>query len=212
MPVSSINIDYINWTPIFISILQGAFSIVQLPNGMKRPQVVQAMPLTGLLPMPFVVVTNELDQQEEVPIGQSVPVLGEGFVQPPYSNVWTQTGFDRNMYRVSIFSTSAVERDFYRQLVIATFRANLYYVFQQLGSDITHSYQAASYQTTQSHDGFVPGFYGCDIALEFTGTKNVTIYTSLGIIEKIDVFDFIKTWGDEVDQVVDIVVVPPGNP
>ena len=208
MPVSEINLDAINWDQILIGLLQGAINVVKLPPGVKPATVVHAMPLTGLLPMPFVVVLNELDQQDEIPIGQSNPILGEGFVQPPYTNVWTQTGFGSNTFRISVFSQNAIERRFYRDLIIATFRANLYYVFQQLGSDIVHRYQAISYQAVKTHEGDLPGFYACDVMLEFTGTQNITMYTSYGLINEIDMKSRIYTYGDPTDVVTDEVVVP----
>jgi hypothetical protein len=198
-PVASINLDRTDWDSIFISLLQGAIDVVQLPKGINRCRVVYAMPLNGLQPMPFIVVNNDLLQQEEVPLGQANPTLGEGFLQPPYSKIWTQTGLDKHIYRISILSTSATERSFYRDLIIATFRANLYYIFQQVGNDITHSYQAASYQSTASHDGMLPGFYGADVMLEFTGTNNVSIVTSYGIVEEIISTTIVSPYDDSPD-------------
>lgn len=211
-PVAFVNLDRTYWDQIFITIIQGAVNSVQLPPGINRARVSEAMPLQGLIPMPFVVLNNDLIQQEEVPIGQALPTLGEGFVQPPYVNIATQTAFVRNLFRISVFSQNANERSFYRDLVVATFRANLYYLFQQIGEDITHTFQATNYQATKSGDGLIPGFYASDIMLEFTGTQNITLNTNYGVIDTIDMQYAVNTFEDSVDSVTDEVIVPNDAP
>src|SRR5215469_938236 len=184
-PVSSLQLQTIDFVPILISLLQGAITATQLPNGINKCRVLQAMPINGLPPMPFVVVNPDLIQQEYVPIGESVYNLGGQLQQPNAVNIFTQAGSAKNVFRISIFALSAVERDFYRDLIIAVFRISLISVFQSLGVDWEHHYQATSFQATEVGHGLVPGFYGADILLELLGTSNVTIITHYGIIETI---------------------------
>jgi hypothetical protein len=212
MPVSEIAIDRIDWIQILIAMLQGAINVVQLGPGMKLARVIQAMPLSGLLPMPFVVVNNDLVEQKEIPIGVDSIVLGEGLDLPANSTIWTQTGFDTKIFKIIILSTNAAERSFYKDLIIATFRANLHYIFQPIGNDIVHSYKAIERQTAQSSDGMSPGFYAADVILEVTGTRNVTVFTSFGIIEDIDTFTKTRIWPDIPQPPEDEVVVTTIDP
>lgn len=165
-------------TQTLVRLLQAAVANNVPPAGVQPARVIQAMPLTGLPPMPCVVVTPELLQQAEQKVGQDVE-------QPDATNTWTMSEFALRLYRVSIISTSAVERDYYRNLVIAAFKISLAYVFGPIGENVTHTYQAASYQVVDPHAGQTPGFYGCDVMLELTGTFNLAITTDYGIIATI---------------------------
>lgn len=185
-PVSSLQLDRIDFMPVLISILQGAVNTLQLPTGIERTQVLQAMPLTGIPPMPFIVANPDMIQQDDVPIGQSTyQSLGQGVFQPSNSQTVTVTELARRVFRISVLSLNSVERDFYRDMIIAVFKNSLTTVFQQLGVDVQHNYQASSYQTTQILQGMVPGFYGADVILELRGTSNISLTSTYGIIKTI---------------------------
>ncbi len=185
-PVASFNILRVDFTNILISLLQGAINAVQLPEGIGKCRVLQAMPITGLAPMPFIVVNPDLIQQAAVPIGQSVVGPGMDLSQPNSSNIIVQTEFANNVFRVSTFAINADERNFYRDFIISIFRANLGYVFQAAGADVTHKYQASSYQVTEGQLGMAPGFYAADIMVEFEGNANISITTQYGLISTIN--------------------------
>lgn len=185
-PVSQLQLDRRDITPILISLLQGAINATALPTGINFCRVLQAMPINGAPPMPFVVINPDLVQQADVPIGVSAINLGGQLVQPGQVNIYTQPTSTRNVFRISIFSITPTERDFYRDLVLAVFRISLISVFQSIGMDWRHDFQASSFQTTTSKDGQVPGFYACDVMLTLEGTTNVTVITTYGIIETID--------------------------
>lgn len=184
-PVSSLQLDVIDFVPVLISLLQGAINAATLPPGVQFCRVLQAMPLNGIPAMPFVVINPDLVQQEYVPIGMAAINLGGQLIQPGQVNIYTQPAGVRNVFRISIFSFNPQERDFYRDFVLAVFRISLISVFQSLGLDWQHDFQASSFQTTTTQDGQVPGFYACDVMLTLTGTNNVTLITTYNIIETI---------------------------
>ncbi len=199
-PVYSIDLDRIDFSKIMIGLLQGSINSAALPAGINRARAMHVMPLNGLPPMPFVVINPELVQQEEVPIGQDIPnpIATEDLTK----TIWTRTEFANHVFRVSIFSLNAEERDYYRDLVLATFKISLGYVFAELGLDITHRYQANSFQLQRPTEGMVPGFYGCDVMLEFIGTTNVSVVTTygIGLISEIDTWVFAPP---EPPQIID---------
>lgn len=179
MPVASIDLERDQMLHIMIRLLQGAFSAMTLPDGIDKPQVRNAMPLIGFPPMPFVVIYPELIQQEEVPIGVDVP-------NPDPDNIWQNHEVARRVFRVSVLSRNAGERDYLRDAIIAVFRSSLAYFLTEIGQDMRQRWQGASYQNSADNKGELPGFYGCDLMLEFSGVFQLAIITSYGIIEKID--------------------------
>lgn len=173
-PASIVVVDFDPITEILIRLIQGALQSMTLPKGVKTAQVVQAMPLGGNIPMPLVVVNLDLVRQGTIPIGQSTSALNSQLtgVGAPASG-FIQTGFAVRTYRVSILSTNAPERDFYRGAVVGVFEAIWGTVLQPLGLDVTHKWIVDSGQVANDRVGQSPGFYFAEVMLEFEGTFNV---------------------------------------
>lgn len=178
MPVASVDLQQDEMTRIIIRILQGMFNALALPPGINKPNVSHAMPLVGFPVMPFVVCYPELVQQNEVPIGVDV-------AQPDEKNLWENHEIVHRVYRVTIYSNNAVEREYLRDAVIACFRSALAFFLNLIGHDMRQRWQAASYQQSSEQKGLVPGFYGCDILLEFSGVYSIAFTTSYGVINEI---------------------------
>lgn len=177
-PVLSVDIEQDGLTRALIRLLQGFFNSLAIPGKGPRPQVLHALPLQGWPPLPLVVIYPELVQQSEVPIGKDVETVdGTG--------TWVNTEFASRTYRISVLASNAPEREFYRDAVVGFFKVGLAYFLSQIGQDVRQRYQAASYQITGDNQSMSPGFYGCDIALEITGTHNITVTTSYGVIHAI---------------------------
>lgn len=203
--VNSVNIEQDSLTTIFMRIIQGGVNTQTLPPGISVAQIIQAMPINSLPPLPSIVVTPELVQQHYVPIGADVPQFIDN--KGAQANVWTLSEQADRTYRVSVLSGSATEREFYRDAVIAWFRIMLSQVLQPMGYDITHRYQAAMYQVSDQNSGQTPGFYGCDISCEFTGSRNVAVVTNYGPIAAIMVSAAVS------DQTIQTASLPPtGTP
>lgn len=174
-------------TRLLIRLLQAGITNLTLPARLQspgvlnqgRPIVSNAMPITGFPPLPFIVVNQDLVQQENVPIGQNV-------VQPNADNLWTQSSYAKKIWRVSVLTRTPDERDFYRDSLIAIFQSLLGSVFARIGANMSHRYQAASGQTSDEYQGKSPGFYFADVMLEVLGTFNFTIATSFGRIDAIE--------------------------
>lgn len=175
---SSFNLESDGITQIMQRLLQAAVTNNIPPTGVKPARVAQAMPLNGMPPMPFVVLTPELLQQHEQQIGEDVEL-------PDNNNIWTMSEFASRLFRISAIAQTAVERDYYRNLIVAVFKMACAYVFSQIGDNVTHTWQAASYQVSDANQGLGPGFYGVDVLVEITGTFNLAIMTSYGLIETI---------------------------
>jgi hypothetical protein len=178
-PVSSVEILQSNLDQTMIRLMQGGIDSMQLPEGIGRAKVSHAMPLTGFPPLPFLVVYEELLQQEEVPIG------GDISNPDPVTGIATFSNFARRLYRVTVLSQNPQERKFYRDAVIAFFKVWLATFFSAIGSDLRQKFIATSYQVSGDTINKSPGFFGCDIALEITGTLNVAVVTTYGIINEI---------------------------
>lgn len=196
LPTGSILIDPDGLTSLLIRLLQAGVSNMTLWPGIKLATVSNAMPITGFPTLPFVVVNLDLIQQENVPIGQNTE-------QPDGSNIWTVASYAKRIWRVSVLSTTAAERDFYRDGLIAIFQSLLGSVFSALGSNMSHRFQAASGQTSDEYQGKSPGFYFADVMMEVLGVFNTTIQTSFGLIETI------TTAVTLPDAQVDRTIVPP---
>lgn len=165
-------------TQILTRLLQAAIDNNTPPPGVKPGRVLQAMPLAGLPLLPSVVITPEI-------LGQEYQKIGDDVELPDVTNTWAMEEQARWLYRVSVIASSAVERDYYRNLIIAVFKIVHAYVFAPIGENVTHNYQAASYQVVDPQKGMTPGFYGCDVMLEMVGTFNLSITTSYGVISTI---------------------------
>lgn len=161
---------------VFIRILTGAVRTLTMPAGMNTPEVYNAMPVGGLPPMPFIAVNEELIQQSHVPIGQDV-------FDASNNNTITIAAYAKRMWRISLFSNSAQERDFIRDYLIAALHVIAKDLFEPLGRNISHRFQAVNYSTAK--DGEVPGFFGTDILYDTEGTYNTSLTTSFGSISHI---------------------------
>jgi hypothetical protein len=178
-PVAGVNIEQDELTWIMFRLLKAGLSNLSLPAGIQPiKDVVQAMPLGDLPPTPIVVANPEMIQQADQQIGADTEVVAS-------DNTFTRSELARRVFRVSVISQNAVERDFYRDAIIAIFKVALTYVLQPLGNDVRHSWQAESYQVSDEQKSFVPGFYGCDLLLEITGIYNIAITTTYGLIQTI---------------------------
>lgn len=170
-------------TALLIKMLQGAVNALAVPNNVSKVTVLQAMPIVGVPPMPFITVNLDVIQQDQIPIGQQVPIyqdLGNGTV------VATIAGYCHRMFKISILADNAVERDFYRDMMPGFLEIFATYVLAQAGLNNEHKYQIASGQVAKDPVGKAPGFYFADVMLEFSGNLNITVSTNYGLIEHID--------------------------
>ena len=170
------------FTQLLIRLLQAGLDNAPRPPGtaVQPAQVVTKMPSGGWPPTPFVVVNLDLLQQGETAIGQDV-------LNPDANNLWTLPGWARRVWRISVLSPDADERDFYRDTLMVVFRALKATLFSQIGYNITHSFQAASGTSADEWVGLGPGFYWADVMMEVEGVFDVTIATGFGLIEAFDV-------------------------
>lgn len=180
-PVATLNINREPFTAILIRLLQAGVSALTIPNGIKAAQVMHAMPLMGLPPLPFVVVNLDLMQQDAIPIGQSLPLVDSDTQQ-------TITGFVSRTYRISVLAENSQTRDFYRDNIAGMLNVIYGPVLQPLGVDVTHRFQITSGQVADDRKAQMPGFYYADIMLDFIGTLDVVMSASslYGLIERID--------------------------
>lgn len=170
-------------TQLLIRLLQAAVSNAPVPAGVTVApvQVTTRMPQGGLAATPFVVVNQDLIQQNDTMIGQDVVLV----TKP--DNLWTLPGWAKRVWRISVFSQNADERDFYRDTILMAFRALKATLFSQIGLNIRHSYQATSGTTHDEFIGQMPGFYWADVMFDLEGVFDVTILTGFNLIERINV-------------------------
>ncbi len=179
-PASSITTVPDALTQMLIRLLQGGVNSLVLPSGVARTAVTTQMPQGGWQALPFIVVNLDLIQQSETQIGEDV-------VNPNPGNDWSLWVNAKRVWRVSVMSTDAEERDFYRDSLLSIFRVLKATVFSPIGYNVTHSFQAASYTTAKEWDGHTPGFYGADLMLEIDGVFNTAVLTSYSTISEITV-------------------------
>lgn len=177
-PVASITIEPDPVLAVMMRLIEAGLRNITPPEGINRPRISLAMPLDNAPALPLIVIAPELDQMMEQPIGVDVP-------KPDNQNIWQIMDLQKRVLRVSILSLNAVERDYFKVAVISIFKSLLGTVLAQLGQDVRHGYQAASYQQTKEALDQVPGFYGCDVMLEVTGQFNVVVTTTYGVIAEI---------------------------
>lgn len=189
-------------TSLLIRLLQASLDNAPRPSGVtvNPVQVTTKMPAGGWAAMPFVVVNMDLFQQRDVAVGQDALIANA-------QNQWTIPGWSRRVWRVSVLSQDADERDFFRDTLLIAFRALKATLFNFIGQNVRHDYQANSGTTGDEWTGEGPAFYWADVMMILEGSFDVTILTGFGLIEKIDV-----AVGTSNGSVVDEVVVPPGAP
>lgn len=178
IPAAGISSFSDQFGPLFIRLLQAAVNSVTLPPGIKPVQITTQMPVGGWQALPFVVVNLDLVQQEDTGVGQDVP-------NPGQDNVWPYSLFAKRVYRVTVLSASAGERDFYRDYLLATFQVLRSYVFVPLGLTMRQTFQAASGTDAKEWEGKIPGFYYADLLLDIEGVYDVLITSNYGLIETI---------------------------
>lgn len=184
-------------TAMLIKLLQGAVNTMVLPAGVRKTGVLQAMPIGGIPAMPFITINLDLIQQEQIPIGQSVPIYnliaGQG--------VATITGFVHRSFKISVLSDNATERDFYRDALPGVFEVFAAFVLAPAGLNVEHKYQAASGQVAKDTIGKGPGFYFADVLLAFSGSFNITVTTDYGLVGTLD-FVATSSGGAETEVIV----------
>ena len=203
VPGGSIVTSPDSFTQLLIRLLQAGLDNAPRPAGVtvNSIQVTTKMPSGGWGTLPFAVVNLDLIQQSETMVGQDV-------LAPDAQNRWTLPGWARRVWRVSVLSPSADERDFYRDALLIVFRALKATLFSQVGQNIRHTFQAASGTSADEWVGLGPGFYYADVVMEIEGTFDVTIATGFGPIGAIDV-----TLGIEppAEPATPVVPVGPGG-
>ncbi len=165
-------------TQILIRALQGALNCMTLPPGVQKPLITIRMPTNGWQAMPFIVVNVDLIQQTEVEIGEDV-------VNPDADNHWTLFANAKRVWRVTIMSQDAEERDFFRDSLLAVFRVLKATAFAPIGLDVSHTFQAVSYSSAQEWEGVTPGFYAADLMLEINGVFPAAVLTNYPTILQI---------------------------
>jgi len=163
---------------ITLRLFQGFVNSAPLFPGVPRPLLSTQMPQNGFQAMPFIVMNLDLIQQSEVQIGEDVS-------NPDLNNDWTLYANAKRMWRMTVLSQSADERDWWRDSLLAAWRAMIPTAFQPLGLNVSHSFQANSYTETAEYEGKAPGFYGADLMLELDGVFPVAVLTGYGLIETI---------------------------
>ena len=169
---------HIGDTALLIRLLQAAINNLTLPPGIPPAQVMTRMPANGWTAMPFVVVNLELIQQSDTEIG-------EDFANPGNDNVWTLFANARRIWRVTVQSQSAEERDYYRDTLLAIFRILYVSPYSYIGLNVEHSFQAVSYTSVEEWQDVIPGFYCADLLLELDGLFPATVVTNYPIIQNI---------------------------
>jgi hypothetical protein len=177
----SLIINRLNMTELLQKLLWGGIQSLPLPSNYKKPIVYHAMPLTGQPPLPLITINLDLFQQQgnEIPIGQNIP-------RYDITGSWNVEAMAKWRYIVAVLTTSAQEREFYRDAIISLFHSILYAPMNALGKNISHSFQSTNGQISGDRDN--PGFYWSEIALEMTGTFSVEIDNNPGLVNNIDLF------------------------
>lgn len=180
-------------TELFIRLIQGGIGNLALPAGINPVQVTTQMPLGGWQALPFIVVNMDLVQQQDTMIGEDV-------LNPDANNNWTIPVYAKRMWRITVLSRNAKERDFYRDSLIAIWRVLKATVFAQIGLDMRHDFQAASGTDVNEWEGKAPGFYYADVMCTIEGAYDNIILTNYLVIKEIAV---------GVTPIQDPVIIPP---
>lgn len=182
-PAAQLTVTPEQLTQLLIRLLEGGLQSLNLPaNISKLPQVTQAMPLGGNIPLPLIVINQDIVQQADTSIGQSMAPF-------PGADPLTQQliSLTRRVFRVSILALNAPDRDFFREAVVAIFEAIWLTVLAPFGLDVVHRWQVSSGQVAKDPVQMAPGFYFADIMLEFVGNLSFTLTPGFGIIKQIAV-------------------------
>ena len=177
----SLILNRLDLTELLAKMLWGGLQSLPLPSNYKTPQVYHAMPLTGQPPLPLVTINLDLFQQvdDDIPVGQNVPDYN-------INGSWSVAALAKWRYIIAILTTSAAEREFYREAIIGLFHGFLYAPLDALGMNVSHSFQSTNGQTTGDGSRMNPGFYWSEIALDLSGTYRLSIDNNPGQINDID--------------------------
>lgn len=169
-------------TQLLIRLLQAACDNAPKPLGttVQPAQVTTKGPAGGWPATPFVVVNLAMFQQRDTAVGQDVLV-------PDANNLATLPGWAKRVWQISVLCPDADERDFYRDTLLIAFRALKATLFNVIGQNVRHEWQATSGPISEEWTGQAPVFYWSEIMLVLEGVFPVTIATGYGVIAAIDV-------------------------
>lgn len=185
-PAASIKLEPDHITEVLLRALQSGVRSLVLPAAFNhRPTVFFAMPM-GIQPtLPMISLNDTLLQQGDIPIGQNNRYNFQ-------NNRYDIYGQAMRHYTIAVMTTTADERQFYRDAVLGIFNAILGPILGAIGENTTHRFQVHNSQVTSADTQ--PGFYFSEILLEFSGSFTVGVSTSFGLIENI--VGTIETIGD----------------
>jgi hypothetical protein len=176
-PASTIEIEYDDYLQLLVNMLSAGVQSLTPPAWLRttgKPAVFISMPLVAQPPIPCITINEDLMQQEEVPIGH-------GINTDQILNFYQIQEIVNRRYRVTVITSSVQEREYWKLAVISLFKSILVPVLHKMGQDISSTFQAASSQINPPEAQ--PGFYFCDIMLEFSGILPVRITTSFPPVE-----------------------------
>lgn len=176
-PALTLNVEQDPLLPMFLKIFSAGIVNLTPPAGVSAipaGQVVAAMPLTGMPPLPMVTINMDRMGQSDMPIGEDVENVDND------TGVWTVTGFVERDYRISVLATNTKDRDFYRSVIVAIFRSIMKSILEPIGQNVRHKFQVVSGQVAKDIDGNSPGFFYADAHIILDGTFNFTITPNYG--------------------------------
>ncbi len=173
-PITSITVQEDEFSRIFLNLFGASLRTLVQPKGYKKPTILYDMPVTGLPPLPAIHLIQDYVQSQEIPIGQNA-------YNPDINNQLTLPTIVDRHFLVTILTTSAEEREYYRNAVISIFLSLMNNPIQQIGNNVRHSFDSSSTQIMR--DGQRPGFFHADVGLSFSGIFNATIITNFSLIE-----------------------------
>jgi hypothetical protein len=163
---------------LLIKIITAGLKALRVPAGFtNKLEILHAMPINTMPPLPSVFINQDLMQQEEVGIGDSV--------DPDFHlNRYTVSAIVSRRLNVTIATTTVQERGFYRDAAIAIWRSILGPFLTTIGQDVNQRFQAADTQNVEPD--MQPGFYISELMFDFSGLFNVGVTTNYGIVRQID--------------------------
>jgi hypothetical protein len=185
-PSGSIVIAYDDYLSLFVRVLQAGIESAQLPTGSppefntkNRPVVNIAMPLVGQPTIPSITVTDNLIQQDD-----SMVPIGRGINTDTDRNEFQVNEIVHRRYHVTVIASSVKERIFWEYMVLAIFKTMLTPLLLKMGQNVSSRFQVAASQVMDVK----PGFYFCEIALEFWGDFPIRVTTNSPPVGEFEVF------------------------
>jgi hypothetical protein len=164
---------------LLFRLFSAGMSALAVPEGFAKIRVLENMPLTmgsEATDFPFVVMNLDLEQQEEIQIGEAV-------VNPGLVNLQVIPYIVHRVYSMSVLSLNAKERDFYKDACLSAW-LTMQSVLDLIGQNLTMNWQATN--TQSAGEGLkIPGFYEAAIMLDLTGQFNVSLQTNYPIISSV---------------------------